>query len=260
MLLFFIKFFLTYLALLIKNTTTRLLMVYNFFTSVFFLFFSLTATTPKHTESKGTLAAVENTAAAETQNVYNSIKMHSASMPKFECFSKAMNGFKRLKAQGKIKKDLLTLIDFSQSSNTKRLWIIDMTNNTVLYNTLVAHGRNSGDEFATDFSNAESSNKSSLGFYSTGEIYTGKHGASLRLDGLENGINSNARNRAVVMHAADYVSESFIKMHKRLGRSQGCPALPAGLTKEVINLIKGKSCLFIYHPSQSYVASSKLLS
>lgn len=236
-------------------------MVYNFFTSVFFLFFSITATTPKHTESTGTLASARNNnAVSEVQSVYNLIKAHSVSMPKFECFSKAMNGFKRLKEQGKIKKDILTLIDFSQSSNTKRLWIIDMATQTVLYNTLVAHGKNSGEEFATAFSNAQSSNKSSLGFYATGEIYRGKHGESLRLDGLENGINSNARERAVVIHAADYVTEGFIKAHKRLGRSQGCPALPPSINKEVINLIKGQSCLFIYHPSQNYVAKSRLLS
>lgn len=181
-------------------------------------------------------------------------------MPEFNVFDKAVKGFKHLKEQGKIKKDIITLIDFSLSSNVKRLWIIDMATQTVLYNTLVAHGRNSGDEFATTFSNASSSNKSSLGFYATGEIYKGKHGESLRLDGLENGINSNARSRAVVIHAADYVSDNFIKAHKRLGRSQGCPALPAALNKEVINLIKDKSCLFIYHPSRNYVEASKLLS
>ena len=235
-------------------------MVYNFFTSVFFLFFTITATTPKHAETPAKTNNAEVNAVSETVSVYNTIKAHSLTMPKFECFQKAMNGFKKLKAEGKIKKDILTLIDFSQSSNTKRLWIIDMATNTVLYNTLVAHGRNSGDEFATAFSNESSSNKSSLGFYATGEIYQGKHGASLRLDGLEQGINSNARNRAVVVHAADYVTEGFIKAHKRLGRSQGCPALPPTINKEVINLIKGKSCLFIYHPSQSYAASSKLLS
>ena len=235
-------------------------MVYNFFTSVFFLFFTITATTPKHAETSALATNTEVNAVSETVLIYNNIKAKSVAMPKFECFTKALNGFKRLKAQGKIKKDLLTLIDFSQSSTTKRLWIIDMTTNTVLYNTLVAHGKNSGDDFATDFSNAASSNKSSLGFYATGEIYQGKHGASLRLDGLERGINDNARNRAVVMHAADYVSEGFIKAHKRLGRSQGCPALPNALNKEVINLIKGKSCLFIYHPTQKYAASSKLLS
>jgi hypothetical protein len=235
-------------------------MVYNFFTSVFFLFFSLTTTTPKHAETLAINTKANVNAVSETVSVYNAIKANSESMPKLECFTKALNGFKALKAEGKIKKDILTLIDFSQSSNTKRLWIIDMAANTVLYNTLVAHGRNSGDEFATQFSNAQSSNMSSLGFYATGEIYNGKHGESLRLDGLEQGINNNARSRAVVMHAADYVSESFIKAHKRLGRSLGCPALPQKINKKVIHLIKDKSCLFIYYPSQKYVEASKLIS
>lgn len=222
-------------------------MVYNFFASVLFLFLSFNTTTPE----KAANAAPEVKALSETEMAYNSIKSHSATMPGIECFTIAFKGYNKLKALGKIKKELLTVVDFSKSSNTKRLWIIDMATNTVVYNTLVAHGRNSGDEFATSFSNSNSSNKSSLGFYATGEIYAGKHGRSLRLDGLE-GTNSNARSRGVVMHAADYVSESFIKQHNRLGRSQGCPALPANLTAEVINLIKDKSCLFIYHPTKSY--------
>jgi L,D-transpeptidase catalytic domain len=234
-------------------------MVYNFFTSVFFLFFSLTATTPKGENASDMLASTEvNFAAAET--LYNSIKSHSLSMPGFECFSKALSGFNKLKLQGKIKKDFLTVIDFSMSSTAKRLWIIDMATQEVVYNTLVAHGRNSGDEFATIFSNDASSNCSSLGFYATGEIYIGKHGESMRLDGLEQGINSNARNRAVVMHAADYVNEDFAKQHHRIGRSQGCPALPGNVNKEIINLIQGRSCLFIYHPSQHYASRSNLLS
>ncbi|MEL1243582.1 murein L,D-transpeptidase catalytic domain family protein [Flavobacterium sp. DGU11] len=235
-------------------------MVYNFFTSVFFLFFSITATTPKHENSSGLLASTEVNSASAAESLYNNIKSHSLSMPGFECFSKAFNGFSRLKLEGKIKKDLLTVIDFTKSSATKRLWIIDMATQTVLYNTLVAHGRNSGDEYASVFSNDPNSNCSSLGFYATGEIYMGKHGESLRLDGLEQGINNNARNRAVVMHAADYVSESFAMQHQRIGRSQGCPALPNELNEEIINLIQGKSCIFIYHPSQSYISASKLLS
>ncbi|MXN92210.1 hypothetical protein GR160_13340 [Flavobacterium sp. Sd200] len=230
-------------------------MGYNFFTSVLFLFFSFTATTPKH-NVKAAPVANEMT---ETETVYSTIKSHSASMPAFECFSNAIKGYNQLKEQGKIKKDYLAVIDFSLSSNSKRLWIIDMASKTVVYNTLVAHGRNSGNEFATAFSNANSSNQSSLGFYATGEIYNGKHGQSLKLDGLENGINSNARNRGVVMHAADYVSEAFTKQHHRLGRSQGCPALPVALTKEIVTLLQGKACLFIYHPTKSYFAKSKLL-
>lgn len=235
-------------------------MVYNFFTSVFFLFFTITATTPKHEKTPDLLASNEVSTISAAEMLYNSIKLHSASVPAYDCFSTALNGFNKLKEEGKIKKDLLTVIDFSLSSTAKRLWIIDMATQTVVYNTLVAHGRNSGDEFATNFSNAANSNCSSLGFYATGEIYIGKHGESLRLDGLEKGINNNARSRAVVMHAADYVNEGFAKQHHRIGRSLGCPALPNGLNKEIINLIKGKSCLFIYHPSQSYAAASRLLS
>lgn len=222
-------------------------MVYNFFASVLFLFFSFSTTAPEKTT---TVAVTANTL-TETETVYNAIKAHSATMPGMECFTMAYNGYNKLKALGKIKKDVLAVVDFSKSSNTKRLWIIDMATNTVVYNTLVAHGRNSGDEFATTFSNSNSSNMSSLGFYATGEIYNGKHGRSLKLDGLES-TNSNARSRGVVMHAADYVSETFINQHNRLGRSQGCPALPNELTAEVINLLKDKSCLFIYHPTKAY--------
>lgn len=229
-------------------------MVYNFFTSVLFLLCSFNAPAPK-TETPVTNKV---TSLTETELLYNTINAHSESMPAYDCFRKAVEGYNLLKGKGKIKKNLLTVIDFTQSSNTKRLWIIDMASHTVLYNSLVAHGRNSGDEFANDFSNSGSSYKSSLGFYVTGEIYNGKHGQSLKLDGLENGLNSNARGRGVVMHAADYVSDAFIKAHHRLGRSQGCPAIPQEITAQVINLIKGKSCLFIYHPSYNKV--SKILS
>lgn len=232
-------------------------MINSFFTSVFFLLFSVTAPTTK-TESPKSNTNNEVTVSAE-EAAYSSLNANSFAMPSFEAFSKAVKGFEILKSEGKIRKNLLTLIDFSKSSNTKRLWIIDMDTKTILYNTLVAHGRNSGNEFATKFSNIGSSNQSSLGFYATGELYNGKHGESLKLDGLEPGINSNARNRAVVMHAADYVSESFIQQHSRLGRSLGCPALPNELNKEIINLIQGKSCLFIYHPSKQYTAASRIL-
>ena len=172
-------------------------------------------------------------------------------LPNLESFAKALKGFYLLKEKGVIQKDILTLVDFSLSSNTKRLWVIDLTTNTILYNSLVAHGRNTGEEFANNFSNAAQSFKSSLGFYSTGEIYNGKHGNSLKLDGLEKGVNDNARNRGIVMHAADYVSDFFIKAHNRLGRSQGCPALPIEFTEKIINKIKGKSCLYIYYPNSN---------
>ncbi|QLC66078.1 murein L,D-transpeptidase catalytic domain family protein [Flavobacterium sp. LPB0248] len=207
------------------------------------------------------IAKVEKvTVDSKIESVYNSLNSNNFKMPELKTFSEALKGFYLLKERGVIKKDILTLIDFSLSSNAKRLWVIDLTTNTILFNSLVAHGRNTGDEFASTFSNLNSSFKSSLGFYATGEIYQGKHGASLRLDGLENGVNDNARERGVVMHGADYVSESFIRDHKRLGRSQGCPAVPVELTNEIIQLIKDKSCLYIYHPSRSFAMEERLIS
>lgn len=226
-----------------------------------FFFASFSTNESKTTEPKKLIAATtESNFAMKAEKIYGSLHSNNLSLPKMESFTKALQGFYQLKEAGKVKKDILTIVDFSISSNAKRLWIIDMTTNTVLYNSLVAHGRNTGEEFANDFSNAASSFKSSLGFYATGEVYQGKHGLSLKLDGLEKGINDKARERAVVVHGADYVAESFIKNHGRLGRSQGCPALPVGITKEIINVIKDKSCLFIYHPSRDYKAATKLIS
>ncbi|HSD15192.1 MAG TPA: murein L,D-transpeptidase catalytic domain family protein [Flavobacterium sp.] len=207
------------------------------------------------------LASVsKNTLELKIKDLYNSLKLNSFSMPKMEAFSKAVQGYIQLREQGVVQKDILTIVDFSLSSTQKRLWVIDMVTNTILLQSVVSHGRNSGEEFANSFSNESNSNKSSLGFYTTGETYNGKHGLSLKLDGLEYGINNNARNRAVVMHGADYAAEGIIKQQGRLGRSQGCPAVPYAIHKEIINLIKNKSCLFIYHPTSSYEKQSKLIS
>lgn len=207
-----------------------------------------------------TLARVELSAVdIKIQDIYYSLHANSFALPEFKSFSEALKGFYLLKEKGIIQKDILTLIDFSLSSNVKRLWVIDLGSNKILFHSLVAHGKNTGEEMASAFSNANSSNKSSLGFYVTGEVYQGKHGLSLRLDGLEKGVNNNARERAIVIHGADYVSESFIKGNKRLGRSLGCPALPLELTDAIIDEIKDKSCLFIYHPSRSFFATEKKL-
>ncbi|OCB74458.1 murein L,D-transpeptidase catalytic domain family protein [Flavobacterium crassostreae] len=212
--------------------------------------------------SKPTEFAAVTTKPLETKEeiVYKSLDSNSFVLPKLEVFAKALKGFQQLKEQGLVHKEVLTVIDFSMSSNSNRLWVIDLKTNTVLFNTLVAHGKNTGQEYASSFSNASSSFKSSLGFYATGEIYVGKHGKSLRLDGLEKGINSNARDRAVVIHGADYVSEHFIKNNSRLGRSLGCPAIPVALTNQIIQTIKDKSCLFIYYPSNTYKIASQLIS
>jgi L,D-transpeptidase-like protein len=226
------------------------------------IIFFLTSFSPieKITEKKVFASTTVSTFETEATTVYRSLNANNFSLPDMESFAQGLQGFYELKAKGVIKKDILTLIDFSKSSNTKRLWVIDLSTNTILFHSLVAHGRNSGEEFANAFSNAAESYKSSLGLYVTGEIYNGKHGSSLKLDGMEKGVNSSARARGVVMHAADYVSESFIKNNHRLGRSQGCPALPNELTQEIIQIIKNKSCLFIYHPSHATVDAKVLMS
>nr|WP_294786534.1 murein L,D-transpeptidase catalytic domain family protein [uncultured Flavobacterium sp.] len=241
-------------------------MIYKIYPLFVFLLLSFGKDSKNTTDLKKnvtikTIAKVEKvTVDSKIESVYNTLNSNNFKMPELKTFSEALKGFYLLKDKGVIKKNILTLIDFSLSSNTKRLWVIDLTTNTILFNSLVAHGRNTGEEFASAFSNLNSSFKSSLGFYATGEIYQGKHGASLRLDGLENGVNDNARQRGVVMHGADYVSESFIRDHKRLGRSQGCPALPVELTDEIIELIKDKSCLYIYHPSRTFTMEERLIS
>jgi hypothetical protein len=198
---------------------------------------------------------IELTIDEKVNSIYNSLDDNGYSLPKFESFTEGLKGFFELKEEGKLKKDILTIIDFSLPSSFKRLWVIDLENNIVLYNSLVAHGSGSGDLFAYSFSNAANSSKSSLGFYSTAEVYNGKHGLSLKLDGLEKGINSNARNRGIVIHGADYASASILNSQHYLGRSQGCPALPIGLSRQIITTIKDKSCLFIYHPSRGYYKS-----
>jgi len=183
--------------------------------------------------------------------IYQNLKANNFVLPSLKTFAEAVDGFNKFKQKGVVQKDILTVVDFSLSSNVKRLWVIDMKNYSILFHSLVAHGRNSGEEFAKQFSNKPESFQSSLGFYSTAETYFGKHGYSLRLDGLESGINNKARDRAVVIHGADYVSESFIQKNGRLGRSFGCPSIPNEISKEIIDVIKDKSCLFVYHKSKN---------
>lgn len=179
----------------------------------------------------------------------------------FEVFKKAYLGFQNLKKSGKLQPtaNLLSVCDFSLSSNKKRLWVINVDEKKVLFNSLVAHGKGTGEEFATQFSNVENSHQSSLGFYITEQTYTGDNGYSLRLFGMDKGYNDAALERCIVMHGANYVSEDFIKAEKRLGRSWGCPAVPRELAEPIINTIKNQTCLFIYYPDQNYLAGSQWL-
>ena len=178
-----------------------------------------------------------------------------------DVYNLAIKGFRKLEAEGKLHNlDIVTIIDYSQSSNQKRLYVIDLKNKKLLFNTYVAHGRKTGEEFAKTFSNRGGSYQSSLGFYVTQETIMGAHtGYALALRGLEKGFNDNACKRAIIMHGADYVSESFIKKNGRLGRSLGCPALPSDLNKPIIETIKGGTCLFLYNPDPVYLCRSTLL-
>lgn len=179
---------------------------------------------------------------------------------KEEVFASAVKGFEKLRNKGMLANhQILSIVDFSQPSANKRLYIINLVSGTILYHTLVAHGRNSGMDYATKFSNMASSFESSPGFYITSNTYRGKNGYSLKLKGCEKGINDNADKRAIVVHGADYVSENFIAQNGHLGRSHGCPAVPEELNEEIINTIKNGSCLFIYAPSQKYFKQSAIL-
>ena len=175
-------------------------------------------------------------------------------------YREAVVGFYNLQQRGKISPDqhLLTIVDFSRSSRSKRLCVIDLRAERLLFQTLVAHGRNSGEEFARTFSNREGSEMSSLGFYRTGRTYSGRHGLSLKLHGLDADYNTNAFDRSVVMHAADYVSEDFVRQHGRLGRSQGCPALPAAESAAIIRTIKNGTVLYLHGPQTAPYASNWL--
>ena len=240
-------------------------MIYTIFPTIFFMFVSLSPSKINVSESHNVKPVIysktiKTSDETKIEIAYNNLHSEKYALPQLESFAVALKGYYSLKDKGLVKKDVLTLIDFSLSSNTKRLWVIDLITGDILFHSLVAHGRNTGDEYASNFSNASNSYKSSLGFYATGEVYNGKHGMSLRLDGLEKGVNDNARARGVVMHAADYVSNSFIKNNHRLGRSQGCPAVPAELSKEIISTIKDKSCFFIYHPSRASMFGEKSIS
>jgi len=179
------------------------------------------------------------------------------SLLSFEIFRLAMTGFEKITDLPN--KKIITIIDFSKPSVKERFFVIDLENKRILFKSLVAHGKNSGENNAKSFSNESKSLKSCLGFLLTSETYIGKHGYSLRLDGLEPGINDNARSRAIVIHGADYVSNDFANQHGRLGRSWGCPALPINSSKIIIDKISNGSCVFIYGNDPEYFKSSKIL-
>ncbi|HEV2481184.1 MAG TPA: murein L,D-transpeptidase catalytic domain family protein [Puia sp.] len=177
-----------------------------------------------------------------------------------QAFQHAWIGYYNLKKRGLLKKtNVLTICDFSQSSSNQRMYVIDVRNHRVLYRTYVAHGINSGEEYATSFSNKMESCKSSLGFYITSGTYTGVNGYSLRIDGVDKGFNDNARKRAIVIHGANYVSMRVVHKYGMMGTTFGCPAIPTEMTTQIIPVVKNGSCFFIYYPSKKYLAQSTVL-
>ena len=175
----------------------------------------------------------------------------------YNVFEKAMIGYDKLKAPNK---DVFTIIDYSKPSTDERLFVLDIKNRRVLYSSLVSHGKRSGENYATRFSNRAGSNMSSLGFFVTENTYQGRNGYSLILEGLERGINDKVKARSVVIHGASYADPEVVEKGGRLGRSQGCPAVPQHMTIPIINTIKGGTLLFIYGNDKTYIRSSSVLS
>src|SRR5690606_4569779 len=188
---------------------------------------------------------------AGIDSIYRSVSFETDETLDFELFHRALTGYYRLKDDHALSdKEIITVIDFRKPSSQRRLWVIDLSTGEVKFHSLVAHGRNSGGLYATRFSNRINSYQSSLGFYITGKTYHGKHGLSLKLHGIEQGINDQAETRAIVMHGAEYASEAFIARVGRLGRSLGCPAIPVEIHESLIKEVAEGTCLFIYYTDE----------
>jgi L,D-transpeptidase catalytic domain len=205
------------------------------------------------------LSKIASSLSSTVLAMYNMLSLDSLGLSE-EAFKEAITGYQNLLKSGTVLNNtILSIVDFSLPSYKKRLFVLDMENGKLLFNTLVAHGRNSGQLYATRFSNRNRSLESSLGFYLTGETYVGQNGYSLRLLGMEHGFNDNAYSRGIVIHPADYVNDEISKTYGRLGRSEGCPAIPSDIHRSVIETIKNGSCFFVYGKDRRYASRSKLL-
>ncbi len=201
---------------------------------------------------------VKDPSTNEITELYDRLDLHEKGLSK-QAFEYACKGYKKLLAKKKIQEGYLTICDMSQSSRQKRLYLLDMVHNEIELNTYVAHGRNSGAEYATHFSNRPESLQSSLGFYITRNTYNGEHGLSLRIEGVEPGYNDKALQRAIVVHGAEYMEEGWLNKSAYMGRSYGCPAVPTNQSALIISKMKNGNCLFIYYPSKKYLKDSKIL-
>ncbi|MDL2230578.1 murein L,D-transpeptidase catalytic domain family protein [Alistipes sp. OttesenSCG-928-L06] len=221
--------------------------------SLLILLVASTGLANPRTDDENTKTPVEETTTC--QQLYQQLGL--AGEVDYTGFEQACIGYEQIRQKAK---DMLVLVDFTKASTEERLYVIDMEARQVLFRSHVAHGKNSGENYARYFSNKNGSSKSSLGFYLTAETYTGRAGYSLRINGLENGINDNASARGVVIHGAKYANPEFAASAGRLGRSQGCPALPEALSRPIIETIKGGAVLYIYAADQSYFSQSRFLS
>lgn len=207
----------------------------------------------------GPVSVKEPLPGPSSPGLYDSLRLNILGLSR-KAYELALEGMENLLACGRIENgDLISIVDFSRPSDQKRLFVIDLQKRKLLFNTYVAHGQGSGTLYAKCFSNKPSSFQSSLGFYETSDTYYGKHGYSMKLEGLEKGINHLAEQRAIVMHAAPYVNENYIRSKGFPGRSQGCPALPEKINKPIIEKIKNGTCLFIFGPDHQYLRLSPVL-
>ena len=191
--------------------------------------------------------------------LYDSMKLDQSGLNQ-KAFEYAWRGYHNLLKQGRLKKSyVLTVCDFTQSSSSKRLYVIDVAHKKLLFNTYVSHGMNSGVEYATSFSNRANSFKSSLGFFVTSKTYFGRNGLSLKVQGLEKGFNDLAAKRHIVLHGSDYITPEYLKDNGEMGRSLGCAAMPNAMSPKIIKTIKNGSCLFIYHPTVNYLTHSNVI-
>jgi hypothetical protein len=195
----------------------------------------------------------------QASTLYDSMHLASNGLNE-EAFEYAWRGYHNLLKRGLLNKTgVLSICDFSQSSRMKRMYIIDIQHKKLLFRTYVAHGQNSGAEYASSFSNLPESGKSSLGFYVTGRTYYGRNGLSLKIRGLDKGYNDQALKRNIVLHGSTYICSQYLRSFGAMGTSLGCPAIPAPLSPKIIRVVKNGSCLFIYHPTKKYLAESKVI-
>lgn len=209
----------------------------------------------------GTVVAFSPVATAAAPAGKPLIDALSAAAPALDrnVLNKAISAMQCAVRAGMPPSERLAVIDFSLPSSSRRLWIFDLPARALLLEELVAHGQNSGDDLATRFSNTVGSHQSSLGLFRTQESYFGRHGYSLRMDGLEPGVNDRARDRAIVIHAADYVDPEWIARQGRIGRSQGCPAVRPEVAKTVVDSLKDGQFMFSYYPDPEWLAGSAYL-